>query len=200
MKKIIIIILIRFLLGNCVFSQTIIQHGTKIKETAINNAILAFSNNCSLFKRDSVFSVRAIDTVCQLTTLQNTKGNIYEWVCDSITPNIMSVSIVGQTDKIWYYSNDTIGSKGKIPSRYAIIKGKLFYWRDDSYSLTEETLSVFKKYDALTEMLPIGTLPEFTVDDGKKAAHYYFCKNDLSKNKRVISNIYKPPKLKCNKW
>ena len=39
-------------------------------------------------------------------------------------------------------------------------------------------------------------------NDSDKGADYYFCKNNLSKYKRVVTNIglgyYKPPKLKCN--
>ena len=99
------------------------------------------------------------------------------------------------------FFNAVIGSKGKLPSRYVIVKGKLFFWQDDNYPLTEETLSVFKRYNILTEVMERGMLPDFIINDAAKAAHYYFCRDNISNYKRVVTHVatgyYKPPKLKC---
>lgn len=107
----------------------------------------------------------------------------------------------GLTNKEWYYSDAVIGSKGKLASRYVIKNGKLFFWWDDNYPLTEETLAVFKEYDILTEVMERGWIPDSSIDDAKKGAHYYFCRKDAFRYKRVVTNIttgyYEPPKLKC---
>lgn len=98
-----------------------------------------------------------------------------------------------------------LGSKGRLPSRYIEKNGKLFFWWDDDYSLTENTLAVFNKYNLL-QGDKNGTIkvPDSIIDDAEKAAHYYFCKEDLSKYKRVITNkgvgyydapnLFRPPK------
>lgn len=76
-----------------------------------------------------------------------------------------------------------------------------FFWWDDNYPLTEETLAVFKEYDILTEVMERGWIPDSSIDDAKKGAHYYFCRKDAFRYKRVVTNIttgyYEPPKLKC---
>ena len=68
-------------------------------------------------------------------------------------------------------------------------------------TIYEEMLSVLKKYNVLTDMIYDGMLPEYSINDAQKGASYYFCRNDLSKYKRVVTNIatgyYRPPKLKC---
>ncbi len=107
----------------------------------------------------------------------------------------MTVNIIAFPDYQYYYSEET---KGKLPSRYVIEDGKLFYWWDDQYPVTEEMLAILWKYNLLQKDLII---PEFSTDDSQKGADYYFCKNNLSKYKRVITSkgigYYKPPKLKC---
>ena len=46
-----------------------------------------------------------------------------------------------------------------------------------------------------------GMLPDFIINDAAKAAHYYFCRDNISNYKRVVTHVatgyYKPPKLKC---
>lgn len=45
-------------------------------------------------------------------------------------------------------------------------------------------------------------IPDLVVDDGKKGVLYYFCKNDISKYKKITTNRFIDggtfTKLKCN--
>ena len=199
MKSSVILLLLWLLLTDCYSQEKYIPQSTNFAEFAIYEAITDFADNCRLFKQDSIFYVYVEDT-SRYVTLQRDQGTL-KWVCDSVYTNLLMVGISGERDKMGYYSDAVIGSKGKLPSRYVIVKGKLFYWYDNDYPLTEEMLFVLKGYDALTDMIYDGMLPEYSIDDAQKGAHYYFCRNNLSKYKRVVTNIatgyYRPPKLNC---
>ena len=199
MRRPIILLLLWLLLVNSYSQGKYIPQSTNFVEFAIYEAITDFADNCRLFKQDSIFYVYVEDT-SRYVTLQRDQGTL-KWVCDSVYTNILVVEILGEKDKIGYYPNAVVGSKGKLPSRYVIVKGKLFYWWDRDYPLTEEMLSVLKKYDALTDMIHDRVLPETVLDESKKSIHYYFCRNNLLKYKRAASSksagYYRPPKLKC---
>jgi hypothetical protein len=177
--------------------------GENLQETAIQTAILDFSTHCNLFKKDSVFRVNFSDSVfnegfwLRVDEKSNKNGTTHIRKRGSLYDGIVAVEISANVDYQYYYSEET---KDKLPSRYIIKNGKLFYWWDDNYPVTEEMIAVLWKYNLLQTDLII---PEFSIDESKKGAHYYFCKSDLSKYKRVVTNIglgyYKPPKLNCNK-
>ena len=175
----------------------ILQKETYQTEDFINVAISDFVSKCSLFKKDSVFKISVEDTLVELS-FQSEQSR---WILDTVYQNILVVNVFGLINKVWYFSDAVIGSKGELPSRYVIVKGKLFFWQDDNYPLTEETLSVFKRYNILTEVMERGMLPDFIINDAAKAAHYYFCRDNISNYKRVVTHVatgyYKPPKLKC---
>jgi len=80
-------------------------------------------------------------------------------------------------------------------------EGKLFFWWDSSYPLTEKTLATYKKYDLLQDDDGLIQTPDFITDDALKGAYYFFCTNDLSSYKKVITNTgfgyFDPPKLNC---
>ena len=194
----IFLIIISCLLSGCKSSIVIPQKETYQTEDFINVAISDFVSKCSLFKKDSVFKISVEDTLVELS-FQSEQSR---WVLDTVYQNVLVVEILGLMDtKEWYFSDAVIGSKGKLPSRYVIVKGKLFFWQDDNYPLTEEILSVFKRYNILTEMMERGALPDNPINDAAKAADYYFCRNDVSNYKRVVTHVatgyYEPPKLKC---
>ena len=186
----------------------LVNTGENIKDVAINNAILDFSSSCKLYKNDSVFSVSFEDSVFLFTFNREAS----HWYRDKFYEDIVLVGISAHRinepceeycDKFLYTAKTTVGSKGNLPSRYIEKEDKLFYWWDDDYPLTEEMLTILWKYNLLyddTEGL-IG-FPQFTINDSQKGAHYYFCKSNSSKYKRIVTNIgvgyYKPPKLKCN--
>ena len=199
MKSSVILLLLWLLLTDCYSQEKYIPQSTNFAEFAIYEAITDFADNCRLFKQDSIFYITTLDTLKHYT-LQRNQGTL-EWICDSIYANILVVEIFGSVNKLFYLPDAVVGSKGKLPSRYVIVKSKLFYWDDDDYPLTEETLSVLKKYDALTDMIHDRVLPETVLDESKKSIHYYFCRNNLLKHKRAVSSksagYYRPPKLKC---
>ena len=189
------------LMFGCSSLKSMITTGENLQETAIHNAILDFSKNCSLFKKASVFRVNFSDSVFNVAILERVDeksykdGRTHEWKRGSLYDGIVSVEISANVDYQYYYSEET---KAKLPSRYIIKNDKLFYWWDDNYPVTEEIIAVLWRYNLLQTDLII---PEFTIDDSLKGAHYYFCKSNLSEYKRVITNIglgyYKPPQLKC---
>ena len=199
MRRPIILLLLWFLLVNFYSQKKYIPQSTNFVEFAIYEAITDFADNCRLFKQDSIFYITTLDTLKHYT-LQRNQGTL-EWICDSIYANLFVINIIPSINKLFYFPDAVVGSKGKLPSRYVIVKGKLFYWDDDDYPLTEETLSVLKKYDALTDMIHDRVLPETVLDESKKSIHYYFCRNNLLKHKRAVSSksagYYRPPKLKC---
>ena len=199
MRRPIILLLLWLLLVNCYSQGKYIPQSTNLTEFAIYEAITDFADNCRLFKQDSIFYITTLDTLKHYT-LQRNQGTL-EWICDSIYANLFVINIIPSINKLFYFPDAVVGSKGKLPSRYVIVKGKLFYWDDDDYPLTEETLSVLKKYDALTDMIHDRVLPETVISDSKEIAFYYFCRNNLLKHKRAVSSksagYYRPPKLKC---
>ena len=169
--------------------------GENLQEVAIHNAILDFSKSCKLYERDSVFSIDFSDSVYNEAFLVQVDEKTGKWERGSLYDGIVSVEINAFPAYQYYYSEET---KSNLPSRYIIKDGKLFYWWDDNYPVTEEIITVLWKYNLLQTDLII---PDFSTNDNQKGVDYYFCKNDLSKYKKVINNIglgyYKPPKLKC---
>ena len=211
MKNNIIFLLIALLFFGCsTVKEKMVQTGKNPREAAIHNAILDFSSSCRLYKHDSIFSVSFKDSVF----LWNRNYETGEWYIDKFYEDIVFVGIsvhricaeceeygLKFNDRFLYTAETTIGSKGTLPSRHIEKDGKLFYWWDNDYPLTKEMLTILWKYDLLFDDTKglLGGFPQFSIDDSQKVAHYYFCKNDLSKYKRVVTNkgYYKPPKLKC---
>jgi hypothetical protein len=194
-KKIIYLSTLLLMFGCSSLKKSMIIISENLQETAIHNAILDFSTNCNLFKKDSVFYVSFSDSVFHEAILIRVDERTSRWKRGTLYDGIVSVGISADNDYQYYYSKET---KDKLPSRYVIKNGKLFYWSDDNYLVTEEMIAILWKYNLLqTDFL----IPDFSTDDSQKGVDYYFCKKDLSKYKRVITNIaigyYKPPKLKC---
>ena len=157
-----------------------------------------------MYKNDSVFSVNFNDSVFNEAVLIRVNERTMQWKRGSLSKNLVSVEISASPEyKFLITSNTKVGSKGYLPSRHIIKEGKLFYWFDDSYPFTQEMLDFLWKYNLLQDDdSGLIIFPDNPINDSKKGADYYFCKNDLSKYKRVVTNIglgyYKPPKIKCN--
>ncbi len=164
------------------FKNELAQSGDK--ETVIRNAILDFSSTSKLYKRDTVFSVK----VLELT-------NNDELLVVRISKNNMKMLLTDSTK---------VGSKGvKIPTRYIEKNSKLFFWWDNDSPLTEEALAVFDKYNLLQDNEDGWVkFPDFTIDDAQKGVHYYFCKINLAKYKKVTTSkgigYYDAPSLNCS--
>jgi hypothetical protein len=167
-----------------------------LQETVINNAISDFLIYNDFFKRDSVFKVNFKDSIFyESVNERNSKAkSTHERKQDLLYDEIISVEIAA----CYYQHYYSEGSKGTLPSMYVVKDGKLFYWWDENYPVTEEIISILRKYNLLQTDLII---PDFSTNDDHKRKHYYFCKNDLSIYKRVITKVslgnYKPPQLKC---
>lgn len=166
-------------LKNISFKKELIAKGGR--DEAIYNAIIDFTNTSSkLYKYNSIFTIKTVE----------------------INEEIMVVRIGKNSMQLLLTDSTITGSIGFFPSKYFEKDDKLFFWWDDEYPLTDTALNVFKKYNLLqvTENTPI-RFPDFVIDDSQKAAHYYFCKNDLTKYRVVMNNkaigLYKPPKLNC---
>ena len=203
MKNSILLILIYLVTASsCASRRVMIPNEANTIEIAVNKAISDFADSCYLFDQDSVFHVSDEDTL-RYWTYRPGQGKMMERVCDSIYTDLLGVVIFGSVNKITYFSDATIGSKGKLPSRYAIVRGKLFYWDDDSYPFTEEMLYVLTRYNVLTSVVYRNNpmMVSVTIDDSKKAADYFFCKKNPAKYVRVITNValgyYKPPTIDC---
>ena len=148
-------------------------------QTSIDN----FSKGGRLYKKNTVFVV---------------------WVSNLPKYEKLTVIDIGRSPTNILMTNETkIGTKGKVPSRYIEKDGKLFFWWDNSYPLTKEALEIFSKYGLLEDdQNGILKVPSSRVNDSQKGAHYYFCKQNFKKFKKVVTNIgagyYEPPKIKCN--
>lgn len=173
------IVLLLVAVGCTTLKKGLVQQGD-INE-AIENAILDFSRTTSIYKKGRVFSISVYEN--------NDKNQFIVRVGTSSTKLLLTKS--------------TLGSRGeKFPSRFVKRDDKLFYWWDKNFAVSKETIAMFKKYDLLQDDEGgVITIPDFVINDKSKAAHYYFCKTDLSIYKKVITDkgigYYKPPSLSC---
>lgn len=170
------------------------SHVTETQNEAIEIAIADFLK-CRLSKNFNAFSV-SIDVIS-------------EYAPYKISDDLVVVSILGaETSEPQYYITltDTLEST-RLPTRHVIKDGKLFYWYDSDYGLTDEAIRVFRNYN-LADFLENSGLEhilgqEVYGDDFAKGATYYFCKNNPSNYKRVITSIgiggYKPPMVRCKR-
>ena len=108
---------------------------------------------------------------------------------------------------------DTLGKvpNSNFPNRFEVRKGKLFVWKDSITPLRKDILEVMDQFgvlDSTDVKWELGLLPEnhedsrlITIDDRLKGVHYYLCKENPGKYKKVVTDIavgyYNPPKIKC---
>lgn len=171
------------------------EQKTAVNDTAVEIAIMDYLK----YKSNKPFSTFDVEI-----------DVISEYAPYKINEQVTVIDISPGFRKIYVTSVDTIGST-RIPTRHIIKNGKLFYWHDPNYGLTEEMVKVLFQFniaDSIDLADLFATQDERTdnyihYQDDKKAkvATYYFCKKNLNNYKRVITNIatgwYKPPKLKC---
>lgn len=116
-----------------------------------------------------------------------------------------------------YLSLKVQDSLGKVPvsnfpNNYIIKGEKLFLWKDSLTPLNKEILNVIKKYgilDSTDVKKKLGVLSDdfedtrmVIIDHRDKGGwHYYVCKKNIEKFKKVKTNIaigyYQPPILTC---
>lgn len=191
------------LLGSCgAFKKELAQTGGQ--NEAIQNAILDFSNTSGLYKKDTVFSVSFQNPLYRMVLEETEDGN-GRWVEGQPYDGIVAVSIGADYNKMLLTDSTKVGNKDvKLPTRYIEKDGKLFYWWDDDYPLTQKTLDILDKYDLLLndDMDGVVEFYNFTTNDDRKGVHYYFCKNDLTKYKKETTNkgigYYDVPNMDCS--
>ncbi|MCP1997575.1 hypothetical protein [Flavobacterium sp. HSC-61S13] len=143
-------------------------------EDAIFNGIIDFSNT-QLFLEGKVFFVNF----------------------DLKVEDYYAFSIMDNSDKL-LFSEKKAFSDNYLPNKFIIYKNKLFFWWDDNYGSDKDILEklILNNKIQNEEESPF---IDFETDEKKKGAKYFFCKNNLKKYKRVITNlgIIKTPKLNC---
>lgn len=182
MSYFIYVIIIVTLISCSSWKESLVSQGNQ--NDAIENAIIDFVHTCSLRKQDNIFSIEVyIDE-----------------------ENLLGLSVLGGDDmKVFPGPMDKIGTySNTFPSRYIFKDNKLFYWYDPTYPITLEIVSILSKYNYIDSLNVEETLGlPFFINESKKAAHYYFCKNNLRNYKKVVTNRamdwYPRPKLDCNK-
>lgn len=149
---------------------------------AINNAIIDFSNTTKLYSKNRIFN-----------------ASLYE----SQDEDLLIVRIGINNMKLLLTDKVEVGKiGGKIPTMFIEQEMKLFFWYDDNYPLTKEALEIYAKYDLLQDdENGVIKIPAMVINDSQKAAHYYFCKENLRSYKKVITNraigYYKAPAVNC---
>lgn len=198
-----LLVAVMAMLLSCNPVKTALKHGL-VANDPMHIAMMDFVKTSKLYKKDSVFHITTYNTVWRLALKQYQDRN-YKWVRDFKYDGITAVNILGRSDiKFLLTAKTAIGSKGKLPSRFIELYGKLFYWYDDDYPLTEELLVVFKKYNLLKDEGGMLISANNPTDDAKKGVHYYFCTKDFSNYKKVTTNIalgyYDAPDLSCKSY
>ena len=181
-KSFILLISVILLTGCNSWKSTLVADGDE--NDAIMNAITDFMHTCNLRNKDTVFVV-------------------HKWIDNE---KFLVVGISGTDENKLYPQKrqDTIGGYPfRLPSCYAVVDGKLFYWKDKSIKVSKEIVNVLSEYNAI-DSLNYDSLVIFNPHikiESKKGADYHFCKNNLRDYKKVVTNIgiewYDPPKLKC---
>lgn len=168
MKKTRLLVLAFFILflSNCSSSQTKLSNVGGY-EGAIYNSIIDFTNS-RLFNDGSVFYV----------DYELNEENYYK------------ILILEDAENKLLYSKHKKFEDNRLPNKFMIYKSKLFIWWDDNYSQNVDILNKLESYDMIQDADESPILEHFN-DDKKKVAHYFFCKENILKYKRVITNRIK---------
>jgi len=171
------------------------------RDKVIQTAIKDFSKT-KLFRKDTIFYVTFFDTVHRIGNHRIGRRNAY--IVEKDFTELVVVDIRASQFRYLLDTTATIDNQNKgIPSRVIEKDGKLFLWRDKHYPVTDSTLKVLDKFHLLVRgtSSDIEKFLTFDSDDSQLSAAYYFCRNNLSICKKVISSkavgFYDPPKLRC---
>ena len=183
MKQIHWLFIMTLMSGSCgIWKSNLYKEGGH--EQSIENAIYDFANTTMFFKKDSVFSISF----------------------NAAQDSILTVSILGATNKLYPTPNNNLGSSiPYFPTRYKEFENKLFVWYDSNYVVTKEIFQILDRYNHIdtVNLHGIVRIPDSTIEDSKQGVDYYFCKCDLSRYKKVKISIavgyYEPPTLSCEK-
>ncbi|WP_324689883.1 hypothetical protein [Flavobacterium cheonhonense] len=185
MKENRIKLVITFFIFMFFFSCTVSKSSSRENgdyDNIIHNAIYDFKmNNKKLLKRDSVFHL--------ILFKEEYKENEF-----------VKIIIIG-SNKQFLYNKYKDPNENKFPSGYLDSDNILFFWYDDNKQIDSLTINTFKKYNLLVddENGKIKFLDNDKIDDRKKGVLYFFCKGNIKKFEKSISNESSkyPKRLKC---
>jgi hypothetical protein len=178
--KIIITLFLSLFLSSCSsWKKIMVTKGNQ--NDAVQNAIYDFLHFGKLTKKDSVFSI----------------------IIKNVNEDILGVSILREGNKISVITENEIEYNYRaFPTRYFEQNGKLFYWVDSTEKVSIELVDILSKMNRIDTVVTNKFFPIRSTDDSQKATDYYFCKANLLKYKKVITNIamgwYNLPKINCN--
>lgn len=69
----------------------------------------------------------------------------------------------------------------RFPTQSIVVKGRLYYWHDDKYKVSEETMRLLKEHKRVASE----TDDIYICLKDAHTPHYFFCKENLSKYKYV---------------
>ena len=114
-----------------------------------------------------------------------------------VNDSIVGVALFHSKNKEFIKEGENIVGtyRTDFPTDYLEKGNKFFYWNDPTKAVTQEILDKLDQYN----LLEFG--PMYVVTGRQKGFGYYFCKNNFSKYKKVISRAavgsYEPPQIKC---
>ena len=120
---------------------------------------------------------------------------------DTLDNDIINVRILGMNylPQLLDPEKDINGKHDwSFPTKYTIKNGKLFYWYDPNYVITQEIMDIMLAYDQIYYMRWEYDFPDMLSNDFQDAAKYFFYRYDLTCYKKIESHIMSPtPELNC---
>lgn len=172
LKKYILMIILSLSIHNCKsWEKELYQGGGK--DVAIKNAIIDFCNTSSLSKKDKVFVI---------------SYKQYE-------AGLIGISILGDINKVRIVNGSPIG---RIKDQYFEYENKLFCWYDEKKEKNPNIVKKLSQYKVIDSVKVLTEDMGYTIDDGKKAVHYYFCENNLLIYKKEENTVSLPRKPSIN--
>ncbi len=178
------------------------------KEVAIRNSILDFTHIKKLYESDNVFSIIYYDTLVTLKTAEVGDGYNVISVEDKVYDNIIALGIAAYYGRFPLFDSLGVDRRDHLPSRFYKVDEKIFYWYDDNYTATDSNIEQLLRFNIAEYIYDEKDqyLDEIRFSKAGKSATYYFCRNDLTIYKRVITKFgeselryVEPPNLNCER-
>lgn len=155
------------------------------EERMVLIALEDFVNIKQLAKQDTIFSIRFQDSVFHRMIWNN---ETKQWQRGALYPGVKCVQIIGESD-VRFPAN----WESAFPHHYFLHQGKLFLWYGGSYKTTQTIKDIMYQWKIIDPSL---IWMEFSENDRKKAAYYFFKSDGSLHYKRKITNktVFEPPK------
>ncbi|MHA4895371.1 hypothetical protein ACXZ1K_11500 [Pedobacter sp. PWIIR3] len=174
---------------------------SSIRLAAANKAIHEFVSNSKISSKAKVFWVAVNDNLARYELQKEPDSNGVHFSIPVETFDGIFVSIKVEC---YQYPVSKLGLANNpiLPTRALQVGEKLFIWRDKDNALTEETLTILRKYNLLfDDEGGVRNVMEKVFPTKYKPTYYYFCRTDLTKFKTILtwnsSEYVSFPKLKC---